>query len=463
MRLKRKAEVISFPEMARYTKKKIEVCEWKETSSPFMTGIIKPILVLPQKELSEEQKNNILRHEITHFERRDILYKMFANLVRCVHWFNPAAWYAMKQIEEECEISCDMRVVENMNEADIKGYINTILELLPIRNEIVPVSTNMTGGKKSLMRRFKMIKNRKATNKIISALSIGAAVVLFSSILLVSGVAADSVKNDYNIMLTDKNENIILENKPFVYDNTIYLPLREMLEKKGEKVKDLTYNNGYVQFFVYPEEPVEFRGEKYDYWINRVRIGNTYAYIQGHSEGSTENDEILRAPVLKDDRTYVPYDFIEKLKKQGLFENISVTADNAENLSGILYRNDDLNVALELPLDWAGKYLVREYDGSAEFIQSATYNKYGDGSGLLFSVVRINIDEYNDDMNYESGGKLIYKDSRYAYMRFVPTDVQYPIWVDSDEEGAQIAAEYEELFKGIEFMENHFKTIFKWE
>lgn len=69
------------------------------------------MLILPDRELSGEALNNILRHEMMHFKRKDILYKWFVALVKCVHWFNPVAYYIAKQINIECEISCDLAVV----------------------------------------------------------------------------------------------------------------------------------------------------------------------------------------------------------------------------------------------------------------------------------------------------------------------------------------------------------------
>ncbi len=62
-------------------------------------------------------------------------------------------------------------------------------------------------------------------------------------------------------------------------------------------------------------------------FYNRVLIGSEYAYIAGHSGGTTENTELLAAPILKDDTTYVPVDLFDKLKMfgQGVFENFVVS------------------------------------------------------------------------------------------------------------------------------------------
>ena len=88
-----------------------------------MMGIFRPVLVLPDRQITAEQLDNILRHEMTHFRRKDLLYKWFAVFVKCVHWFNPAVYYISRQIGIECEISCDLAVVSGMSQEEKRSYV----------------------------------------------------------------------------------------------------------------------------------------------------------------------------------------------------------------------------------------------------------------------------------------------------------------------------------------------------
>lgn len=188
-RIHKNAETVKCPEIADYTSKEVEVKMWKNAASPFMAGVFKPMLVMPETELSKEQLHNILRHEMTHFKRHDILYKWFAELVKCLHWFNPAAWYVSKQIAEECEISCDMQAIKNMSHDEEKSYINTILFLLQKgKSKPVLLTTQMTGGKKDLKRRFNMIKNKRRVRGYVSAVSFFAAIIMMAAAVFASGV-----------------------------------------------------------------------------------------------------------------------------------------------------------------------------------------------------------------------------------------------------------------------------------
>ena len=100
-----------------------------------MIGLFKPTLLLPKTTMTEEQFDNILAHEMVHFKRKDIWYKWFISIVKCIHWYNPTVYYISKQADIECEISCDLAVVKGMSEEQETNYINTILTLLAAGNQ----------------------------------------------------------------------------------------------------------------------------------------------------------------------------------------------------------------------------------------------------------------------------------------------------------------------------------------
>ena len=234
IKIRKNGEVISCPETRAYTDRRINVRVWENVASPFMIGIFRPTLILPKTELSEEQLHNILRHEMTHFKRHDILYKWFAEFVKCVHWFNPISWYVSKQIASECEISCDMSVTKNMTDSEEMSYVSTILSLLPTgKSKQLPLTTQMASSKKFLKRRFVMIKNKKTTSRFMSIISAVIAVVMLSTTVFASGVLSDLTTDDYTIEITNNGEKIELTNKPFIENGEVYVPLRETLEKLG--------------------------------------------------------------------------------------------------------------------------------------------------------------------------------------------------------------------------------------
>lgn len=152
--------------------KRLTVRKTELLDAPLIVGLIKPILYLPQTEIKEDELDYILLHELTHYRRRDLLYKWFAMLVSSIHWFNPFVYIVSRQIDEECEISCDYEVCKSLTEPQKNAYMAMILDLArtSVRKNR-PLATQMASGKKMLIRRFMTMKTKKATSKFVSALS----------------------------------------------------------------------------------------------------------------------------------------------------------------------------------------------------------------------------------------------------------------------------------------------------
>ena len=313
IKIRKNGKMISCPEISAYTDRKINVRAWGNIASPFMTGVFRPMLILPETELSDEQLQNILRHEMTHFKRHDILYKWFAEFVKCVHWFNPVAWYVSKQIAVECEISCDMAVTKNMSDSEEMSYINTILSLLPTgKSKQLPLTTQMASSKKILKRRFIMIKNKKTTSRFMSVISAVIAFVILSTTVFASGVLSDLTADDYTVEITGNGKKIELTNKPFIENGEVYVPLREVIEKsvsKDDGVADIKWNDGTIDVAI-----AYYQGESGMY---RLKIGDRLMRLQHFSYKDYENvsvnyDNIIGAmglegqpPILKSSTTYV--------------------------------------------------------------------------------------------------------------------------------------------------------------
>ena len=90
-------------------------------STPFVMGVIRPKIYLPQF-LSETEKKYILLHERTHIHRFDHLFKLVGFFVLCVHWFNPLVWLAFFLSGRDMEMSCDEAVIKKLGN-DVKRNI----------------------------------------------------------------------------------------------------------------------------------------------------------------------------------------------------------------------------------------------------------------------------------------------------------------------------------------------------
>lgn len=60
-------------------------------------------------QLGHEQLLAVFRHELAHYQRRDIWKASLARGVTLLHWFNPLAWYALSRFEAQLEFACDRK------------------------------------------------------------------------------------------------------------------------------------------------------------------------------------------------------------------------------------------------------------------------------------------------------------------------------------------------------------------
>lgn len=193
-RVRRDTRPCTCPEAAAFTRKPPRVRVGTAISSPQLVGLFRPTLLLPQTLLSAEQLGHVLSHEMTHLKRCDLMYKWFAFLVKCVHWFNPMVYVINRQIRLECEISCDLSVVKTMDAQARERYIHTILWLLSGEGACGSgFATEMVGNLRTLKRRFRIIQKKPTISKTARWMSLGVAVILAAAALLTSGVLGGSV------------------------------------------------------------------------------------------------------------------------------------------------------------------------------------------------------------------------------------------------------------------------------
>ncbi len=69
--------------------------------TPMLVGLLRPQLILPELELSQEELEGVFSHELTHWRHRDLWIKWLAALAVCVHWFNPAARLLAERLDRD--------------------------------------------------------------------------------------------------------------------------------------------------------------------------------------------------------------------------------------------------------------------------------------------------------------------------------------------------------------------------
>ena len=80
---------------------------------PITTGIFAAKILLPESAIqrSNADLRMILRHELAHVRRRDVLWQVAIALVNSIYWFQPMAWLANRFVAREREQACDDLVI----------------------------------------------------------------------------------------------------------------------------------------------------------------------------------------------------------------------------------------------------------------------------------------------------------------------------------------------------------------
>lgn len=273
--------------------------------APLLAGVLKPVLYLPDISVNDEELNYILLHEITHYRRRDLLYKWFLMLVSCVHWFNPLVYIVSKQIDEDCEISCDYEAVKSLTEPQKRDYMSMILGFVSSSVIKRPLTSQMAGSRKTLERRFTMIKNTKSISRIMSFISALMAVFILSASVFASGVLAEFADGEKNLIVNGKGYDVkpvYVENERYLHTDSYYLPLREMFEALGCTVNYDVSREGLPSYWQINEYTPSFP----DYeWRENLVTDDITSQVYGATYGVNSNMPIIEIVSPDGTKTYL--------------------------------------------------------------------------------------------------------------------------------------------------------------
>jgi len=101
-----------------------------EVSMPFATGLVRPTIVLPVRtaDWTQEQREAVLLHELSHVSRGDLAMNALSHVVRAAYWVNPLVWFAAFRLRVEGERACDDAVLRaGAKPSDYADHLLTIV------------------------------------------------------------------------------------------------------------------------------------------------------------------------------------------------------------------------------------------------------------------------------------------------------------------------------------------------
>lgn len=166
-------------------KKSIEIMTCKKISGPIMMGVRRPVILLPHEDFCIDDLKFILKHELIHYKRHDIRYKLFLMYANAVHWFNPLVYLMIREANKDIEISCDDEVVKNADISFREQYGEVILSAMHRGHARKTVfSTFSYGSKKVMKKRLINILDMSKKRQGIVALCLVVLITCFSGLFV---------------------------------------------------------------------------------------------------------------------------------------------------------------------------------------------------------------------------------------------------------------------------------------
>ncbi|HEY4313098.1 MAG TPA: efflux RND transporter periplasmic adaptor subunit [Pirellulales bacterium] len=148
-----------------------------ERRMPMTWGTLQPVIVFPAdfNDWSPERRRLVMLHELAHVRRCDCLFQILAQVMRAWHWFNPLAWWALRQLRLEQEQACDDFVLNHgANAADYATDLLSItasLDDYPWDSAVALAMNRTTRLERRLQSILDQTRNRRPLTKAIVVLS----------------------------------------------------------------------------------------------------------------------------------------------------------------------------------------------------------------------------------------------------------------------------------------------------
>ncbi len=171
-----------------------------EIPNALVWGIRNPKIYV-YSQIPEKELEYVLLHENAHIQRKDPMIKFAAFLIVCIHWFNPLAWIAYRQLEHYMELSCDEVVLKKLDYWDYKEYAKTLFN----RSVCGQRKNPLAFGESYIKQRIKNIVHYKKSTGI----GVGLAIVILIGvgITLLTDPMTEMIQNE---ILESRGKNYYL-------------------------------------------------------------------------------------------------------------------------------------------------------------------------------------------------------------------------------------------------------------
>lgn len=245
------------------------VCE--AISTPAVTGLLRPRLLLPHERYDVQELRYILRHELCHLKRRDMLLKLVLLAANAMHWFNPVVYLMLRQADEDIELACDSAATDGLELPERAAYSRTLLAAVQSSVRALPATTCFGGTVERLKRRITNVLGAQK-KRGLGVVALVLALTLTAGCAVSWGERAQTQKNDDPFADKAYTVDTLLYEAPGFTDgftDGAYPTFRTATNPAGEKYVTMFNDLGYALIYGPMEE---YKLEKQSFY---ALFGNT--------------------------------------------------------------------------------------------------------------------------------------------------------------------------------------------
>lgn len=270
---------------------------------PSLFGIfnIKILLNDNIENLTDQEAQYVIMHELCHYKRKDNILNLFCSFLKCVYFFNPIIIILIEQLKNDIEISTDELALYLENNENKKKYCKTLVKVSSIEvDKFVVRAICLSDNKKSLERRIDMVKilDKFKKNKKLSIISF----------FVILGLVIIFCTRGTNYMSRNDIINLI---------------------EKGNKI-----NNLYMDIY-YTTSTINNEDEKSEtqYSIGKgYKKDNIFVEIMNNSQNEMES-------IVWENLNTNEQIFIDNLNKEYSLNNVDSLSSPNEKFLGLFYEN----------------------------------------------------------------------------------------------------------------------------
>ncbi len=235
------------------------VFESEQIVSPFVFGVLKPVIYLPLR-LEEREREYILAHERYHIKRRDYLIKLLAYGLLSVYWFQPLVWVSFYLMSRDMEMSCDEQVIKSLEVDERKAYSMLLLSFASGKR--FPLPSPLAFGENDTKSRIKQILNYKSPT--LWGILIAFFLIVIVAVACLTDAKDDNHENDLTEQISDS---------AFLTDKDIQKLAEKLFERKNAYIGDVVANGKLLNAIFEPLKITDWNGSELQtreepFWIS---------------------------------------------------------------------------------------------------------------------------------------------------------------------------------------------------